>query len=953
MRKRIILSIIAWCCHFTWSYAAAAIPLDDSREKVIQEGVAALNQLIRENREHTRVGESFKNRYVLVLDGNGKFIEQKNVPTGKLIYTPILSASEEKSINEGLQLINAKKDFAVYVLVFNSWVIDLKKEIPADANLKNVMALKPYTNEDIKTKVWSEVDKLGEDILLRSEMSSYAARIGVVYGREICYLGKNIHRVYATSKAFATGLGEGELNGINNSLKGKLPPLSETHSYLLTFPLELYNAYLRNKGVKTSIKLDYEFTPNANSYFDKMQSRLGGPKCGDCPAPNDPSSLVFDYSSILTPEEKAKMYTKLGFISTESKKYKTKLYITDYQCAPAVIDAVQEYAANPDSKDIILWVHFDQQKKMEMKTAYGKDVPNKEYTNSFMKFLIKILPDEGMDFDPFTAILDGLATMINALEIPERFYNPEHINLETGEADYNPLFYRTFQISSTITLNPAIVGEFMKTGAKFTPLQLEFAAVCGFWNGLVTTVSGLPTFFSWGIKMIVNENNTRDDFVKGITKMYEQCAQKHIQVLIPGQQDIGFALCAWDGISKHFTEGNACVIAAKVGGAIFQVITLVAAVTKLSSLAKISELLNILDPINLLFKGLGVVVKSVVLPTGELAYACGKGFVTAVMQNGKYVIRLVDGTFRAIGEIEWSKVISWAEMTNEFGYRVRVGVLMSAEEFRNAGYKIKKMVTDATGGEFVDGNGNKFAVIGKEGDEASNTVAIVDDAAKALDELAEYLLQQKLIQESLETLKQSDLLAKVPDLKEYQAAAIHRYTKSSLTMNGKLHTGKALSEYEQKWLQAIKEGMEALRKTKLYKGHVYRGQSLPEEILLEKYVKPFQRAKAQGGPALVEEKALLSSSKSEEIADEFIGNSANWKNNNVPTARPAKFVIDSKRGVDIDEISDYGEFLGPKNHPERVVQQEVLLENGTFKINDVQIIDKGTHKEYVIFLEEF
>ena len=115
---------------------------------------------------------------------------------------------------------------------------------------------------------------------------------------------------------------------------------------------------------------------------------------------------------------------------------------------------------------------------------------------------------------------------------------------------------------------------------------------------------------------------------------------------------------------------------------------------------------------------------------------------------------------------------------------------------------------------------------------------------------------------------------------------------------------------------------------------------------------PFQRAKAQGGPALVEEKALLSSSKSEEIADEFIGNSANWKNNNVPTARPAKFVIDSKRGVDIDEISDYGEFLGPKNHPERVVQQEVLLENGTFKINDVQIIDKGTHKEYVIFLEE-
>ena len=71
------------------------------------------------------------------------------------------------------------------------------------------------------------------------------------------------------------------------------------------------------------------------------------------------------------------------------------------------------------------------------------------------------------------------------------------------------------------------------------------------------------------------------------------------------------------------------------------------------------------------------------------------------------------------------------------------------------------------------------------------------------------------------------------------------------------------------------------------------------------------------------------------------------------TDQRQKFVIDSKRGVDIDDISDYGKYLGPKNHPERIIQEEVLLENGTFKINDVRIIDKGTHKEYTIFLEEF
>lgn len=162
-----------------------------------------------------------------------------------------------------------------------------------------------------------------------------------------------------------------------------------------------------------------------------------------------------------------------------------------------------------------------------------------------------------------------------------------------------------------------------------------------------------------------------------------------------------------------------------------------------------------------------------------------------------------------------------------------------------------------------------------------------------------------------------------------------------------------MTEYEQKWLQSIKEGLEDLRNTNRVEGFVYRGQSLAEQVVLDKYVTPFNKAKTTGAPALVEEKAILSTSRNEAIADEFIVKSTNWKNNNVPTARPVKFIIDSKRGVDIDDISDYGKYLVPKNHPERRVQQEVLLENGTFKINDLKIFEKGTHNEYVIYLEEF
>jgi len=766
MRKRVLLSIIAWCCHFTLSYAGTAAAYDDYREKIVQEGVAALNRLIRENRLHTQNGESYKNKYVLVLEGNAKYIEQQNVVVGKLRYNPLLDDTQEASINQRLQLINAKKDFGVYVLVFNSWVIDLKKEIPANASLKDVMALKPYTNEDIKTKVWKDVERLGQEIMLKSEMASFSAQIGIVYGREICYLGKGIHKVYATTEAYASGLGEGVLASINNSLKGKLPPISKTFDYLNTFPQELYNAYLKRKDIKVNIKLQYKFAPKPGSYFDNFQKKLGANKKDGAtdPAPNAPNELVFDYTSTLSPEEKAELYSKLGFISRESKLYKTKLYLTDYQNPPQILTTVKEYIDNPDSKDIILWVHINEKREMELMTAYGKDVPNQGDANSFVRFLASILPDvPPLEFNPFTAMLDGLATMINALEIPERFYNPKHLDMTTGKPDYNPLFYRVYQVSSVISLNPVMLASFQKVG-EFTPPQLEFAAVCGFWNGLVRMVSSLPTFVSWGTKMILNENNARQDFMDAMSSMYNKCAQDHFEIMIhlPGFQEVGAAKCAWDLISNHFTEGNACVIAAKAGSAIFDVLSLVIAIGDVAKFGKIAEIVNLLDPIYLLMKGTGVFIRSVVLPAGKIAYICGKGAISFVLKGTRYSIELMEKvgeSYRIISDIDWSRVISWAEVVDQYGNKYRVGLLMSADELTNAGLKIKKVLADAKGKEFTDDLGRKLAVVGKEGDEGSNMLAVVDDAANALENLIKRLsgrLKNKSLSSALEAELRSD-----------------------------------------------------------------------------------------------------------------------------------------------------------------------------------------------------
>ena len=87
---------------------------------------------------------------------------------------------------------------------------------------------------------------------------------------------------------------------------------------------------------------------------------------------------------------------------------------------------------------------------------------------------------------------------------------------------------------------------------------------------------------------------------------------------------------------------------------------------------------------------------------------------------------------------------------------------------------------------------------------------------------------------------------------------------------------------------------------------------------------------------------------SADVAEDFIQRFKSSSNAEV------MFEITSKRGVDIDDISDYGINLGPKKHPDRLVQEEVILSNN----QDYEILDviKSTNSDgsirYLIKLSE-
>ena len=141
-------------------------------------------------------------------------------------------------------------------------------------------------------------------------------------------------------------------------------------------------------------------------------------------------------------------------------------------------------------------------------------------------------------------------------------------------------------------------------------------------------------------------------------------------------------------------------------------------------------------------------------------------------------------------------------------------------------------------------------------------------------------------------------------------------------------------------------------------GPVYRGQYLDDAVIQQKYYQPFLSASQQGDDLLAEviENSFISTSKDPLVADDFIGFNLDANYNESYSA--VEFIIISKTGVDIDDISYYGANFCSGNTNCNMIQQEVLLKNGlSFNILNAsfEIIERQNlpnYKLYSIFLEE-
>jgi hypothetical protein len=174
-----------------------------------------------------------------------------------------------------------------------------------------------------------------------------------------------------------------------------------------------------------------------------------------------------------------------------------------------------------------------------------------------------------------------------------------------------------------------------------------------------------------------------------------------------------------------------------------------------------------------------------------------------------------------------------------------------------------------------------------------------------------------------------------------EVSAIHRYTVNNFELTSAAYNG-GYSTVQQSWVNLIESGLNKMRSTKSFTGTVYRGSNLTSEHL-QLFLDAWQTTSKN-----ITIPPFQSTSKLESIADDFI----NF--NTAANKTEVMFEIQSKTGIYIDDISDYGKNLVDSRHSGRLAQEEVILyKNGKFRIDNLSTITKsdGTIR-YIIEMTE-
>jgi hypothetical protein len=364
-----------------------------------------------------------------------------------------------------------------------------------------------------------------------------------------------------------------------------------------------------------------------DKYIDELARRAGTGNENITDQPGSNRNL-YDYSKAFTQIEKDKIFENLKF-TQENTGVKCEVYIVDYLTTPTIKSNIQTYIDNLDGKRIVAYIEIKQngEHSCQIKVGNGISGYNSPSIASYIvqALNLNIFNIEGykpINFNPITAILDGLAGLLGKLEIPERFYNPDAVGYnETPCLVYGFVSGKTFSNKLFETFD----GENPNGGLKkYNSVRCDFAMICGVWNGAKGLIQSLPSGASFLIKVMLNEENAGDSLLSKIQRLNWAQINKMIS----------------NGYKKY--TANPCMISYSGGQAVFVIASFCIGVGEIGAA---SDALNFINKIDLMGQAMGKiltfagkVIKPVMIATGKSAkfvFKVSKAFFNPTIKISK------------------------------------------------------------------------------------------------------------------------------------------------------------------------------------------------------------------------------------------------------------------------------------------------------------------------------
>jgi hypothetical protein len=476
---------------------AAETPVSDD---LAEKAFTLLKERIEENRRNDLAGFSYRNNYVIEINLDSKWIEERG--KGKTVIV-----SKYQSISEHLDQFNNKRTdkLRAYVIVVNDWELRLKQHVdidllPSTVKFNSISSQAEESQKAEKERIKKELSLVPAEINKRLKAAGYTD-LAICFGarakfytldengepeaREYKY--SNVYLFGTTLKAYDKQIRAKVIHSPGGSLEGDV----EVKVFSMTDGIEQVVDH------RVPHVLAYKVSNSTvNSWFSTLGEKTTDPYSGVSTA-----KQFYDYTGVFTPV-KQKLIDQLPDPTAQ-------IIVTDNLTSTTIINNIKAQVAKPLVANVF-WFHLDRKGELHtqlylaesVKERYQKVAPT--MPNDLETYIGSLYKEAGPKFKSVSDVIDyfnitsrvfkALASVLKKGTIPDSWWDASHPDYLLG-----------------------VWGKYISPQTGLT-----FAYLCGIWNGIIGNlemVAGLATMVSdmqGAFMKILVDKGYRDDLFEDI-----------------------------------------------------------------------------------------------------------------------------------------------------------------------------------------------------------------------------------------------------------------------------------------------------------------------------------------------------------------------------------------------------------------------------------------------------